>query len=71
MPEHNTEIKTANRDIEHFMFGTGAVAIEEGFAMAELNQYLQDLALLQCGVPYKELGIWQRRASFWMVYFQF
>lgn len=64
MPELTTEIKTANRDIEHFMFGTGAVAIEEGFAMAELNLYLQDLALLQHGVPYTELGIWQRRASF-------
>lgn len=53
-----------NRDIEHFMLGTGAVAIEQGFAMAELHNYLQDLALLQHGVPYKELGIWQRRASF-------
>ena len=65
MPETTTPTaQQANRDIEHFMLGTGAVAIEEGFAMAELNLYLQDLALLQAGVPYKELGVWQRRAAY-------
>lgn len=65
MTEHASDNQQGqNRDIEHFMLGTGAVAIEQGFAMAELHQYLQDLALLNHGVPYKELGIWQRRASF-------
>lgn len=63
MAEQPTIPTHVNRDIEHFMLGTGAVAIEQGFAMSELHAYLQDLALLQHGVPYKELGIWQRRAA--------
>lgn len=50
------------------MFGTGAVAIEEGFALAELNRYLDELALLERGVPFEQLGIGQRRASFAPVY---
>lgn len=64
MAEQTTTTTHANRDIEHFMLGTGAVAIEQGFAMSELHAYLQDLALLQHGVPYTELGIWQRRAAY-------
>ena len=64
MPETNTPQARPNRDIEQFMFSAGPVAIEQNFAMSELNQYLQDLHLLEKGVPYAELGISKRRASF-------
>lgn len=37
------------------------LAIEAGFGMQCLNQYLSDLALLSSGAPYSSLGIEQRR----------
>jgi ClpP class serine protease len=52
----------ANRDIESFLL-SGRFEIEEAWGVEQLAQYLQELALLDAGVPYAELGIGARRAQ--------
>lgn len=43
------------------VLANGQLAIEYGFGMQCLNQYLTDLSLLAHGASYKDLGIEQRR----------
>ena len=45
------------------VLANGQLAIEYGFGMQCLNQYLTDLSLLAHGASYKDLGIEQRRRS--------
>lgn len=52
----------SNRDIEQFLI-TGRLHIEQEFGLAMLGRYLEELALLEAGVPYSELGIGARRAA--------
>lgn len=49
-----------NRDIDNF-FLHGEFHIELNFAQAELFNYLEEIRLVQSGVPYAELGIATRR----------
>jgi ClpP class serine protease len=51
---------TTNRDIDNF-FLHGEFHIELNFAQAELFNYLEEIRLVQSGVPYADLGIAQRR----------
>jgi ClpP class serine protease len=52
-----------NRDIELFLSGNQNLEIELQFGISELNRYLEDLQMLQLGVPFSELGIYARRQS--------
>jgi len=51
-----------NRDIESFLL-SGRFEIEEAWGMEQLLHYLQELAMLDAGVPYADLGIGARRAQ--------
>jgi len=53
-----------NSKIEAFLTANTRLEIEFDFGFSELNRYLEDVALVQSGVPYAELGISERRASF-------
>ena len=53
-----------NPKIEAFLTANTRLEIEFDFGFSELNRYLEDVALVQSGVPYAELGISERRASF-------
>ena len=46
----------ANRNIETLLL-SGRFEIEEAWGMEQLAQYLQELALLDAGVAYADLGI--------------
>lgn len=50
-----------NRNIDTFILAASEFHIEEGFAMSELANYLEEVRLLSNGVPFAELGIAQRR----------
>lgn len=67
MPNANTEIEEQqgheNRDIELFLSGHQNLEIDLQFGISELNKYLEDLQMLQLGVPFSELGIYARRQS--------
>lgn len=52
-----------NRDIELFLSGNQNLEIDLQFGISELNRYLEDLQMLQLGVPFSELGIYARRQS--------
>jgi ClpP class serine protease len=51
-----------NKRIDSYLF-SGNMPIEEGFAMRELAQYLDDLDKLNSGIEFKELGISKRREA--------
>ncbi|TXH43973.1 MAG: hypothetical protein E6Q97_33395 [Desulfurellales bacterium] len=53
-----------NPKIEAFLTANTRLEIEFDFGFSEFNRYLEDVALVQSGVPYAELGISERRASF-------
>lgn len=52
-----------NPSIEAFLTANTRLEIEFDFGLSELNRYLGDVALLQMGASYAELGIAERRAS--------
>lgn len=51
-----------NKDIDHFLLA-GPLHIEQGFALQMLSLYFEEMALLNAGATYSELGIGERRAS--------
>ena len=67
MPEKTTpptapaESQRGNRDIEGFLSVNECLEIEAEYGFRELNKYLQDLALVQMGVQFSDLGISKRR----------
>ena len=67
MPNEATQIEQQqgheNRDIELFLSGNQNLEIDLQFGISELNRYLEDLQMLQLGVPFSELGIYARRQS--------
>lgn len=58
--ENNTSALRRNPAIEAVL-ANGQLAIDAGFGLQCLNQYLSDLALLSNGASYSDLGIEQRR----------
>lgn len=56
-----TEKGPVNRDIENFLLTSEFLEVDFDYAFQELNRYLQDIQMLQNGVPFASLGISERR----------
>lgn len=62
--DQNTAIPVAssgNRDIDMFLATSQYLEIDFDFAVNQYSQYLQDIALLNAGVKFRDLGISARR----------
>lgn len=58
----HTEEARRNRDIESFI-ASGRFEIDEAWGLEQLAEYSNEIALLQAGAQYSDLGIGRRRAS--------